>query len=61
MTTHDIPDLIARTQDEFVDIAIRLGNNESFFRRIRSRLIHKGLVVRLAPYVQNLETGFEKV
>jgi protein O-GlcNAc transferase len=68
LTTLDIPDLIARSQEEFVDIAIKLGNNESFFRRIRNRLIHtcyqsnpRNPLWDLATYVQNLETGFEKV
>lgn len=40
MTTLGLPELIAQTQENFVGIAMRLGNDQPFFRSIRSRLIH---------------------
>lgn len=68
MSTLGLPELIARDQDDYNEIAIRLAEDELWYRSIRRRLINtcyedspKNPLWDLEQYVRDMEVGLEMV
>ena len=68
MSTLGLPELIARDQDDYNEIAIRLADDEVWYRSIRRRLVNtcyennpKNPLWDLEQYVKDLEMGFEMI
>lgn len=64
LTTLGCPELIARTRQEYVDIAVRLGNDREFLKAVRAKVWsarkHSPLF-DCKYYVQDLEKLFRRM
>lgn len=64
MTTLGSPELIARTRQEYQEIAIRLGTDRDYLKAIRGRVWSarcKSPLFDCKQYVQGLEKLFRKM
>lgn len=64
LTTLGCPELIARTRQEYQDIAIRLGTDREYLKAIRARVWSarcKSPLFDCKQYVQGLEKIFRKM
>lgn len=68
LTALGIEELIAYTQDEYDQIAVKLATDSAFYAEVRTRLVHANLAKSprnpfwdLERYVRNLESGLASV
>lgn len=64
LTTLGCPELIARTRQEYVDIAVRLGTDREYLKAIRAKVWSARVNSPLfdcMQYVQGLEKLFRKM